>query len=295
MSQITTRPKINSVSSTLVSASILACIGIAWKIGKACVESRLSAEAQRSYGVIEKAVSQNHPEKIISSSRIQDNLNENLHKIDNCLSGVNISEIEKAKIRSLSLISSSPAITEDKKLLENSIKSISQSGSISQINKIYANTVEKLKIDNTKHFITSLETACLKAAENVKFNSITSISDNSGNIRIIAEDKKGRAIVSEITALPGGDVKMESEVHGVTDGSCNEIMDNFDLALEKSGVESNNKDRKFTGGVCRLSAAMDFVNRKLNKIPYVKKESKSSKKAARTRLLNQIKGKQNTR
>jgi hypothetical protein len=54
---------------------------------------------------------------------------------------------------------------------------------------------------------------------------------------------------------------------GVTDGSCNEILDAFDRALEEAGVRAAPPKRKYTGGVCELAAARDYVLRKVRRPP----------------------------
>jgi hypothetical protein len=48
---------------------------------------------------------------------------------------------------------------------------------------------------------------------------------------------------------------------GLHDGSCNEILDRFDAALAAEGVRAGAPRRSFTGGVCELAAAREFVRR----------------------------------
>jgi hypothetical protein len=58
---------------------------------------------------------------------------------------------------------------------------------------------------------------------------------------------------------------MATEVVGISDGSCHAILDGFDRALEAQGVRAGPPRRKYTGGVCQLAAAQEFVRRKVRK------------------------------
>ena len=83
-------------------------------------------------------------------------------------------------------------------------------------------------------------------------------------MRVIATDPAGRTLVTEIVNSRDGEPGLETEVVGVTDGSCNPILDAFDKALEAEGVHSAPPTRKFTGGVCELAAAREFVRKKIS-------------------------------
>ena len=86
-----------------------------------------------------------------------------------------------------------------------------------------------------------------------------------GMRRVVATDQTGRALVTEIH--PGDETRtpsVETELVGVTDGSCQDVLDLFDRALEEEGVVADaSPKRKWTGGVCELSLAREFVRQQI--------------------------------
>jgi len=93
---------------------------------------------------------------------------------------------------------------------------------------------------------------------------IEEIARDAGPLcRVVATDAAGRALVTEID--PGDarrPARIETEVVGVTDGRCLEVLDRFDRALEARGVEGDEApERRWTGGVGALSLARAFVRR----------------------------------
>jgi hypothetical protein len=113
----------------------------------------------------------------------------------------------------------------------------------------------------------ALTLACTNAALKVGFGAVEALQAGNGTIRVIASDESGRALVSEISTAANGNPHIETEVLGVTDGSCNDMLDAYDRALEEEGVRSGVPRRKFTGGVCELGAAREFIRRKVRRMP----------------------------
>jgi hypothetical protein len=107
--------------------------------------------------------------------------------------------------------------------------------------------------------------ACQQAAVRVGFDRLETLAGLRGELRLIASDPAGRTLVTEIRTGGNGDVGLETEVVGVSDGSCHEILDAFDRSLEAEGIRSAPSQRKFTGGVCELAAAREFVRRKVKR------------------------------
>lgn len=86
-----------------------------------------------------------------------------------------------------------------------------------------------------------------------------------GQQRIVATDEAGRALVTEIRS--GSDTHLpsiETEVVGYTDGRCQPILDRFDASLQAQGVHSDGApERRFTGGVCELAYAREYIRKKI--------------------------------
>jgi hypothetical protein len=78
----------------------------------------------------------------------------------------------------------------------------------------------------------------------------------------VATDPAGRSLVTEIGTLPSGEASLTTEVVGVRDGSCGQILDRFDATLERLGVHAGPPQRRSTGGVCELAAARDLLRKK---------------------------------
>jgi hypothetical protein len=79
---------------------------------------------------------------------------------------------------------------------------------------------------------------------------------------VIATDPAGRSLVTEIGTLPSGEASLATEVVGVRDNSCGQILDRLDAILERLGVHAGPPQRKSTGGVCELAAARDLLRKK---------------------------------
>jgi hypothetical protein len=83
--------------------------------------------------------------------------------------------------------------------------------------------------------------------------------------RVIAEDEQGRCLVSEVRAGSDG-ISLETEVVGVRDGSCAEIISEFESALEAEGVIASGPPRRAaTGGVAQLEASRRLIRRQPQK------------------------------
>src|SRR5881296_1013405 len=107
----------------------------------------------------------------------------------------------------------------------------------------------------------ALVAACRNASIAAGFPSVETASGIDGATRVIAADAAGRVLITEIHSSVDREPSMETEVVGVTDGSCVHILDEFDRALDEQGVRATSKDRKWTGGVCELEFAKQFLGK----------------------------------
>jgi hypothetical protein len=132
-------------------------------------------------------------------------------------------------------------------------------------------------------FTSTLVAACSRASLAVGFRHVETSTAADGTLRVVATSDAGHALVTEIQAAPDAEPRMASEVIGLHDGSCNAILDRFDQALEAEGVRSAPPRRSFTGGVCELSAAREFVRRTVRPKSKPASQSKTTTEApART-------------
>jgi hypothetical protein len=107
----------------------------------------------------------------------------------------------------------------------------------------------------------SLSLACQQASLKVGFASIQTSTAADGTLRVIATDDRGRTLVTEIGTAIDRETTIATEVIGMSDSSCGQILDEFHQALAEAGVQSSPPERKSTGGVCELEAAKEFIRR----------------------------------
>jgi hypothetical protein len=133
-----------------------------------------------------------------------------------------------------------------------------------------------------REFLTkALVAACENASLEAGFPHLETTGGLDGATRVIGTDNDGRALITEVRTDEHAELLVETEVVGVTDGSCVSIMDRFDRALEKGGVRTQSPVRKATSGVCELAAAKEFL-KKMQPQETTRKNS-----SQRTQKLNQ--------
>jgi hypothetical protein len=117
--------------------------------------------------------------------------------------------------------------------------------------------LQALEASNQQILVQSLVNAVNQASTKTGFGQVK-VDNFQGKTRVIATNFSGQALVTEINTTD--QVNIATEVIGVTDGSCNEILDRFEQALLEEGVVRDGApERKFTGGVVDLDAAKDFI------------------------------------
>jgi hypothetical protein len=116
-------------------------------------------------------------------------------------------------------------------------------------------------LDASIQALDAIAAACTAACAAVGFPAIEVQRVSNEEIRLVATDPAGHALVSEVTLNADGYPSLATEVVGVRDGSCNGILDRFDIAVAEAGIRSSPPARKFTGGACELAGARDAVRR----------------------------------
>ncbi|WP_448571377.1 hypothetical protein [Trichothermofontia sp.] len=129
--------------------------------------------------------------------------------------------------------------------------------------------------------VQSISLACEQAALKVGFGTLHVPTTRNGLLRLVATDEQGRALVTEISTDPEQPLTMATELIGMSDASCEEILTAFDAALVEAGLRLGPPERKFTGGICELDAARDFVRQRLTPTP-TKTPTKATPKPAKS-------------
>ncbi len=177
------------------------------------------------------------------------------------------------------LVAAGAYVTAEPQSLPQAWQQLQNAGSIESAKTAHANLLQQLERNHQQVVVDNLVLACTNAALKVGFQPLKSIATVvNGKIRLIASDDTGLSLVTEIATNPDAPVPMAMEIIGSSDASCEEILDAFEVALKAEGVTTAPPERKFTGGVCELEAARDFVRqRPTPKSTQAKKKSRTKK------------------
>ncbi len=259
MSEIISRPKVQSVSSTLLSDA--AAGGAVLAAGLIAVTLRsLSAAARDAYRLYSE--SKETPIKSLKPiSTLREEMKVRAQEFKGVLSQHKITPTEAIQVATLATLSESPLYVESKDSVLQPLKALQCATSLEAAQQSQRQLYRAIESDHARLFTKALTLACTKAAERAGFPAVETVSAPAGTVRLIASDPCGRALVTEIRNGQDHEPSIETEVVGVTDGSCAAILDAFDKALEEAGVRAAPPKRKFTGGVCELAAAREFLRK----------------------------------
>lgn len=199
-------------------------------------------------------------------------------------------DVDLAKGRFLAHLASARLFTDDPDGLKKQLAMVQSATSLKSLAAAESGVLEFIGNSHNLVFLKSLSTACMRASSKIGFGQVATELAKDGTSRIIGSDAAGRAVVTEISRDNEGGFSIATEVVGVIDGSCNQILDAFDEALANEGVRRSPGKKDFTGGVCELSAAREFLRRKVMPASKQKAAQESKSKTdsgiSRTRILN---------
>jgi hypothetical protein len=175
---------------------------------------------------------------------------------------VTLPPAEAFRVATLSSLTSTSFFVGNPTALAPHITALQQADTLSGVQRAGTNLLNALEYGHQQVFTETLAIACRRAAEKLGFVQ-ADLLRLPEQVRIIATDAKGRTLVTEIGRDTRKGTSIATEVVGVSDGSCQQLLDRFDKALEEEGVHSTPPERKETGGVCELATAREFVRRKL--------------------------------
>lgn len=250
MSEVTTRNKANTIESLAIPVGAIvvgACL-----VGLA---RGLSFLAKAAIAECEKTLNPSPTLRSVATLRSENPLELTLSKGQ---------ELDSLKIQAFKQLADQPLLTANRMELEQSLMKLDRAKTLTEFISTHKNVLTKLEDGHQRIFSSALLEAGKRAAIKIGFGKIEALrSPVSTTIRFAATDALGRSLVTEICAPKDRDVRIETEVVGVKDGSCHSILDDFDKALEAEGVRSQPAKRKVTGGVCELAAVRAFVEKKI--------------------------------
>lgn len=250
MSEVTTRNKANTIESLAMPVGAIvvgACL-----VGLA---KGLSFLAKAAIAECEKGLNPSPTLRSVATLRSETPLEMTLSKGQ---------ELDSLKKQAFKQLANKPLLTANRMELEQSLMKLDRAKTLTEFISTHTDMLTKLEDGHQKIFSTALLEAGKRAALKIGFGKIEALrSPVSTTIRFAATDALGRSLVTEISAPKDRDVRIETEVVGVSDGSCHSILDDFDKALEAEGVRSQPAKRKVTGGVCELAAVRAFVEKEV--------------------------------
>lgn len=292
MSVVTTNEvqEVSAVSSGSGVGTILAATVVATLLGA------LSSAAREVFSRSSRGIGQSPQENgVLAPSealRVERKiLEEKAHRL------VGLSRLgptESLKVQTLLTLTATPYRVNNPATLEQPLRAIRVATTEKAVREARSELLRAVETSQDQIFTAALAEACIRAAKKVGFNASQKMAGPTGATRIVASDPAGRALITEISNSSNGRPVMATEIVGVFDGSCAGIIDAFEKALEADGVRGSTPRRKFTGGVCELAAAREFVRKKVYPVPAVRDavvEAKETDSATRRRKsMNSPKG-----
>jgi hypothetical protein len=197
-------------------------------------------------------------------------------------------DLSTVKERVFDALAEKPLYTSDSERVRSNVAALRNAGTLADIRKAGKALAATVADEHVGFVRSGVRLATRNAAIKTGFAAIKDLPSPLGGeiIRFAATDQLGRSIVTEIDTRPDRDLKIDAEVVGVTDNSCQQILDNFYEALKEEGlVVSRPPARKPTGGICEMAATREFLKKKLSKAPVAKRALADTNAGADERRL----------
>jgi hypothetical protein len=215
---------------------------------------RALEEALRSMPPLEASV-------LKAPSLVEQQARSQLKALRRHLEPLRVSAADRVKLSGLLQVASAPFLVQEPAHIEQHLTALVAAKTVEGATAARRALLEGVRVAHRQTFARAVAQACSNAACQIGFSRIQMRTGRSGELRLLAENDLGQALVAEIHAGAGGDPSLAAEVVGVRDGSCRRIMDAFEKALAEQGVRYGPPRRQPTGGVCQLETAQEFVSK----------------------------------
>lgn len=249
MSSISTRPRVQKIGGPIMTSVAAAGVVLAGKALKALLNAALENRSRLKHSLVEHAI---QPVSVLEHEYSR----RKLEMLDQFRG--KLSEAESIRAAILGSIANTPFYVADETRFHQQSQQLQAAVTKADLQVAEQRLLETLATGHRQVFADTLALACQRAAVRMGFAQVEVVRLPK-EIRVIAEDKQGRCLVSEIHSEAGSDPAVATEVVGVLDGSCQKVLDDFDRSLEEEGVQAAPPNRKFTGGVCELTAAREIA------------------------------------
>ncbi|HEX6748071.1 MAG TPA: hypothetical protein VF092_12325 [Longimicrobium sp.] len=271
MSAVTSRPRISGVASAVTAESVMAGAALAALLLRAAGSAVRAAARPALRAVTEGVIPPLRAARDQETSSLA------------AVAGAAGSLAATDRIRVEAAASLAGYVVADVQRLAAPLRALRAAVTPAQAMRAREDLLQAVRVEHGTLFTRCVVSACARAADTLGFSAVDTRVTADGTVRIVAEHPAGHALVSELRTSAEGDAALETEVIGVYDGSCGDILDRFDAALEAAGVRSSAPARTCTGGVCQLAAARDFVGGILRPKPEARVPAASEHAHARRR------------
>jgi hypothetical protein len=198
-----------------------------------------------------------------------------------------LSELDVVKQSTLHAVSESSALVSTTSTIAAPITELLAAPSLNQALKAQSGLLEALKIGHQEAQIINFRQIATKAYHRIGFSSVEEMPGSGGQLRLVGRDRAGRTLVTEFESHYEKGESISSEVLGICHSGSDELLDDFEKALEDEGVVGLFPSRKRTGGVAQLEASRNFIRRPITKAsPISQKETvRNSNEVERKRKM----------
>jgi hypothetical protein len=176
-----------------------------------------------------------------------------------------LSKLERERLEALNRLAQQPLRISDAAAITTHVNNVLSSTNSAQLASSVRHLRQAVVEQNDSIFAAGIARTCEAAMRKIGLGQITAGLSSSGTLRVVGSDDSGRTLVSEITMKPGCLPTLETETVNVLDGSCTEIVDRFDRAVEELGLRSGDPKRRVTGGLCQTAGGKALIRAKFAK------------------------------
>jgi vacuolar-type H+-ATPase subunit I/STV1 len=179
------------------------------------------------------------------------------------LDGEEVSEVEAIQAETIGALEAAGHLNaEDAGSVAETLGQLAEAESVTEARELREETLSEANQIHRQAFVGGVADAVQEASMTVGFSNVEVSEGPTGDTRVVAENEKGQAIITEIHDDGDGDPSLASEVVGVFDGSCHEIMEEFEAVLVANGIRASSAATWETQGRCKLDAARDYAAEK---------------------------------
>lgn len=287
MSESRHHSRVQSVPSTSLDVVGVGAILAAAVIGS--LIQLLSIGAQKAFEQLSVSNLSNEPIQTLKPAiAIGSPIGIQNNRIIHDLSKYNLSPTESLKVSALLNVTNTSYVIENREAILHPLENLIKAQSMYSVQQARKEFFQVIESHHQKVFVKALSEACKQAAIKIGFHRVERMQGPSESIRLIATDRTGvRTLVTEISneRVP----QLEYEMLGITDGSCRQILDDYEKTLKSLGVQINPSERRFTGGVPYLKTAQEFLRKNVRTqiTPNHQQKTKPVSSTRRPHRLNQ--------